>query len=278
MSVDLHSHTTLSDGNLTPPELVQAAARAGVSVLAVTDHDTTVAVPEAIEAGAKAGVRVIPGIEISSHVGDKNLHLLAYFALSRLALLAEWQEERKRAREERLDRMLERLRELGAPISREDVTGPDPDPRRAIGRPHVAAALVARGHVRDIREAFRRYLGQGCPAYVDFPRPDAREACALVRRLGGVAVVAHPGLDGLEPDLVDLKESGVQGVEVFHPDHKPAVTSRLLARARELDLIATGGSDFHGRNGEGGVLGQSRMPREQWERLEEALARAAADA
>ncbi len=279
VTVDLHSHTTISDGSLEPRELVRAAKQAGVTVLAVTDHDTVEAVAECVDEAEKQGVRLVPGIEISSYVPNDgpeiNLHVLGYFAAEQLSGLLEWQDERRRAREERLDRMLGRLAELGLPLRKEDVLGPDPDPRRSVGRPHVARALVARGYVPDQRQAFERYLGLGKPAYVDYPRPGAAEVCALVRRLKGISVVAHPGLDQLDPCLEQLKECGVDGVEVFHPDHPSETMQRFLARSRELSLLATGGSDFHGgKKNEGGALGATILPREHWERLEDALARA----
>ncbi len=283
MTVDLHTHTTISDGKLDPRDLVRAAARAGITVLAVTDHDTTEAMEDCLDEGRKLGIRVVPGIEISSYTHDrtqgnreKNVHVLAYFAPERLEAIYEWQTERRRARDERLDRMLARLDEIGAPVRREDVVGPSPDPRRSIGRAHVARALVARGHCADQREAFDRFLGTGKPAYIDYPRPGASEVCALVRRLAGIAVVAHPGLDDLDPCLELLKESGIGGVEVFHPDHSQETMQRFLARTRELDLLATGGSDFHaGQKSEGGALGSVSLGREHWLRLEEALGRAA---
>jgi predicted metal-dependent phosphoesterase TrpH len=277
LGIDLHTHTTISDGSLDPRDLVRAAARARLEAIAVTDHDTTEAVEECLEEGRKVGVRVIPGIEISSFVitadgTEKNLHLLAYFDPSRLGSVVEWQLERRRARDERLDRMLERLAALGIKLTREEVLGPSPDPRRSIGRPHVARLLVERGHCKDQREAFDRFLAQGKPAYVDYPRPDAREACALVRKLEGLAVVAHPALDDLESSLEALKESGVHGLEVYHPDHKPEVVARLEERARDLALVATGGSDFHGgRKNEGGALGSVSLSGERATRFLEAL-------
>ncbi|MEZ0227630.1 MAG: PHP domain-containing protein [Planctomycetota bacterium] len=281
MTVDLHSHTTISDGSLEPRELVRAAKAAGVHVLSITDHDTVEAIEECVDEGARIGVRVVPGIEISSFVqdpridgptGEHNLHVLGYFAKDQLSGLLDWQAERRRARDERLDRMLERLAEIGCPLRRDDVVGAAPDPRRSIGRPHVARALVARGYVRDQREAFDRFLGAGKPAYVDYPRPGAAEVCGLIRRLKGIAVVAHPGLDELESSLETLKECGVHGIEVFHPDHPPEMMLRYLARTRELSLLATGGSDYHGgRKNEGGPLGATIYPNEHWERLEAAL-------
>lgn len=281
MTVDLHSHTTISDGSLEPRDLVRAAKAAGVRVLAVTDHDTVEAIEECLDEGEKLGVRVLPGIEISSYVqdplvdgpkGEKNLHVLGYFSRDRLSGLLQWQEERRLAREARLDRMLERLAEIGAPLRRADVTGPSPDPRRSIGRAHVARALVARGHCRDQREAFDRFLGTGKPACVDYPRPSAQEVCGLIRGLRGISVVAHPGLDELDSSLEQLKECGVHGIEVFHPDHPSEMMQRYLARSRELSLLATGGSDYHGgKKNEGGALGATVLPREHWERLEAAL-------
>jgi predicted metal-dependent phosphoesterase TrpH len=293
LTVDLHSHTTISDGSLEPRELVRAAKAAGVHVLSVTDHDTVEAMEECLDEAEKQGIRVLPGIEISSFVEgpggaggregphapvEKNLHVLGYFAKEHLPLLLGWQAERRRAREERLDRMLEALAEVGAPLRRVDVTGERPDPRRSIGRPHVARALVAKGYCRDQREAFDRFLGTGKPGYVDYTRPGPREVCALIHSLRGLSVIAHPGLDDLESSLETLKECGVDGIEVFHPDHPRESMERFLARSRELSLLATGGSDYHGgRKNEGGALGATVLPREHWERLEQALDKASRD-
>lgn len=290
MGLDLHTHTTISDGALEPRELVRAAARAGLEAIAVTDHDTVEAIEECRDEGQRVGVRVIPGIEISSYVHpeaapegpvdpsrEKNLHLLAYFDPGQLGRLREWQLERRRAREDRLDRMLERLAALGVPLARAQVTGPAPDPRRSIGRPHVARALVERGYCETQRQAFDRWLGQGRPAYVDYPRPDAREACALVRSLRGLSVCAHPGLDDLDGSLERLRDAGIAGVEVYHPDHSPEVTARFRARAESLGLIATGGSDYHGgQKNEGGSLGSVRLEGAVAAAFFQALARAAA--
>jgi 3',5'-nucleoside bisphosphate phosphatase len=281
MSIDLHSHTTYSDGVLTPGELVRAAAAAGVRVLAVTDHDTTEGVTEALQAATSVGLRILPGIEISSRHGERNLHMLAFFPRSALGRLADWQAERRAARWERLLGMLDRLDELGAPVDRQAVLAErEAHPGSNPGRPHVARALVAAGHVADMQQAFEIYLARGKPAYVEDRVPDAATAIAMAHRLGGVTSLAHPNIDDLDQILEELVELGLDGVEAFHGSHEPEVAQHYLARARALGLLVSGGSDFHGprldtQGGDepGGALGQAGLPEHEWARLEQALAR-----
>lgn len=278
LCVDLHSHTLLSDGKLSPRDLVAAAAEAGVQVLAVTDHDNMEAYPEAAAEAAARGLHLIPGMEVSARYERKNLHVLAYFPPGQPPELSAWQEARRQARLRRLDRILVRLTELGLPLTREQVIPADADPRRTAGRPHVARAMVAAGHVKSYREAFDRYLGRDKPACVEDEVPSAAEAIALIHRLGGLAVVAHPALDGLGTVLSELANLGLDGVEAFHSCHEPRTARKLHGRARDMGLLVTGGSDYHGgppaqEPAEYKRLGQVGLPAEEYERFAVALTR-----
>jgi predicted metal-dependent phosphoesterase TrpH len=283
--VDLHSHTTLSDGSLTPRALVRRAAGVGLEVLAVTDHDTTEALAEALDEAGQVGLRVIAGMEVSARTAaGRSVHVLAFFPGTDLAPLAAWQGERRALRRARLERMLERLAALGLPVPLESVVA-GADPRRSPGRLHVAQALVRAGHVATTQEAFDRYLGEGKPGYVEDEVPRAAAAIAMIHTLGGLSVVAHPALDGLDQDLEALQADGLDGVEAFHAGHAPEVARRLHARARDLGLLVTGGSDFHGDQpvadptaGAPSRLGRVTLPHDEWARFDAALrARAPGD-
>lgn len=279
--VDLHSHTTLSDGSLTPRELVRLASQVGLEVLAVTDHDTTEALTEALDEAGQVGLRIIAGMEVSATIDGKNVHVLSFFPGDRLSTLADWQAGRREARRARMVSMVERLTALGFPLTVEAITR-DADPRRSPGRLHVARALVEAGHVPSVREAFDRFLGHGKPAYVQDVVPTSAEAIAMIRDLGGIAVVAHPNVDELDPFLGRLKDEGLEGIEAYHYSHEPEVAAHFHARARDLGLFVTGGSDYHGeppRPPEDPApapvpeqrLGRVSLPRDEWERFDAAL-------
>jgi predicted metal-dependent phosphoesterase TrpH len=248
---DLHSHSTASDGALSPAALVLRARRQGIAVLALTDHDTMDGVPEAVAAGARVGLRVVPGVELSARVPIGSMHLLGYFATEAppemVARLAEFRRRRvARARE-----MVDRLADLGAPVTWDDVL------RRAggaVGRPHLAEALVAAGHVADRAEAFARYLADDGPAYIPSSVLDPEEAIRLVVRSGGAPVMAHPfslRLDqaALRDALGAFRDMGLRGIEAHRPDHDAAASAFLASLADELGLTPTGGSDFHRPDG-----------------------------
>jgi len=261
-TIDLHCHTTASDGVLSPAEVVRRAAEAGVSVLAITDHDTVDAVEVAAEAARGLALRIVPGVEISARLGDKEIHVLGHFFDPRdpalVAGLASFREKRR----ERAARMVEQLRAHGAPLDLEEVLDTD----GSVGRPHLARLLVARGHARDFREAFDRWLGKGKPGWVERSMPAAHEAIALVRGAGGVASLAHPRLSKVEGDeLVALARAGLSGLEVDHPHQDEDVRRNLRLAARSLGLEATAGSDFHGSEGS---PGQESMDDEAFRRYE----------
>jgi 3',5'-nucleoside bisphosphate phosphatase len=251
MRIDLHTHSDVSDGTDAPAELVAKAAAAGVDVVALTDHDTFDGLAEAEVSGQRLGIEVVPGVEISCRRAGQSVHLLAYGVNRDHPGLAEELALVRAGREDRLGPVLARLAELGVGVSEADVrvhVGSSP----SVGRPHIADALVAAGHVRDRTEAFDRFLADGGPAHVPRYAIAVEAAIDLVHAAGGVAVLAHPWGRGRERTLpaaviTDLVVSHrLDGIEVDHQDHPPEVRSRLRALADELDLLVTGSSDYHG--------------------------------
>jgi hypothetical protein len=247
--IDLHLHTTHSDGSLAPVAVLELAHKAGVSALAITDHDITTGIPEALEAGARLGIEIIPGVEISSRFGDNELHILGYFLDWRDATLNARLATLRASRHNRNPLIIERLRALGCDLTYEEVktlAGTE-----SVGRPHIARVLMEKGYVASAKEAFDRFLAHGKPAYVPRELPDPAEAIAWIRDARGIAVLAHPlwakvNGEGLFKLCEKLKASGLGGLEVHYSTHNPKQTADLLDIARRLDLLVTGGSDFHG--------------------------------
>lgn len=247
---DLHTHTQASDGMQSPADNVQLAYAKGLAAVAITDHDTVAGVAEAMAEGERCGVNVVPGVEISTRAGGKDIHVLGYYVncsdrafLKRLADL-------RNTREQRNVKMIAKLQELGVNITLEEVIsglGRELRPDESVGRPHMADVLVRKGYARDMRDAFDRYLGENAPAFVSVPRISPQDACLWIREAGGVPVLAHPGIYG-DDDLVRkiLEEAQPAGIEVFHSDHGKEEEKRYQAMADEYRLIVTGGSDFHG--------------------------------
>lgn len=255
--VDLHMHSTASDGSLPPGAVVGAAAAAGLAAIALTDHDTVAGVAEAREAGAQLGVRVVAGVELSAVDGGAETHLLGLH-LARLDTIERHLVVFRRTRRERAGRMVERLHALGIPLPLDAVLAEAGD--AAIGRPHVARALVAAGHARDIRDAFDRLLGNGRPAFVPKHRLSLGEAIALVHEAGGLAVLAHPGGGATRERLDALRADGLDGVEVLHPGHSAEDIARITTLADHLDLVPSGGSDWHGAKSGPRVIGSMHVP------------------
>jgi 3',5'-nucleoside bisphosphate phosphatase len=246
--VDLHAHTSASDGGDDPRALVEAAAAAGVAVLAVTDHDTVAAVAEAREAGLRLGVEVLAGCEVTAQVGDRVVHVLLYGEGLLAPDLGEAVEVARSGRHARNLAIGERLRELTG-VGYEEAAAVAGD--SALSRAHFARALVATRVVADVAEAFDRYLSSGRPAYVPAPSVSVTDAVALAGKAGGVAVLAHPGrLGDGERDrvLAEALEAGVDGVEVWHSQHDAELRRSLAGLVERYGLLATGGSDYHGRH------------------------------
>lgn len=255
-------HSSASDGQLRPSEVVFLARQHHLDAIALTDHDCTDGLAEALAAAEEAGVIVLPGVELSTEIDGGELHVLGYLFDPQEAALQEKLYQLRNARRLRAEGMVARLAELGLPISLErvlEIAGVG-----AVGRPHVAQALLETGHVATLREAFDRYIGNGGPAYVSRMRLTPPEAIALIHAAGGVAVMAHP-IYAPDPDtwIATLAEHGLDGLEVYYPDHDADFTRRMRLLARRHDLIMTGGSDFHRRESDGGVImGTVKVPPE----------------
>lgn len=276
--VDLHTHTTASDGALAPAQLVQRASRLGLKVLAITDHDSVAGIPEALAAGSVHGVEIIPGVEINTDVPEAEVHVLGYFVDHRHEELNEKLAVIRDGRIGRAKRMAEVLTAMGAPIRFErilEIAG-----EGAVGRPHVAQALIEAGHVTSYAQAFNQYIGRSSPAYVERMKFTPAEACALICRAGGLPVLAHPVFYGRYGELKarfdedallpEMMAHGLAGIEVYYNGYGATTIEELLGVARRHNLVVTGGTDFHGfRLGEpdlGGVYVPSKTVRRLKER------------
>ena len=267
--IDLHTHTTASDGRSSPADLVREAAGAGVHVLAVTDHDTVAAIGVVADAADAAGLGFVPGIEITAVHEGRDVHVLGYFFDPESGPLAAFLREQRADRRRRVFEMAARLDDLGARVDGDAIVGEaDRHAGRAVGRPAIAAALVAGGHAQDLNDAFDRYLAEGRPAFVSRRGASPADVVTIIRGAGGLASIAHPGKTGIDPLLPDLARAGLTGIEVFHPDHTEADVARYRAIVRDLGLVATGGSDYHGPgSGRTGGLGLVGMPEEAFAQL-----------
>ena len=274
--MDLHSHTTASDGSLSPEQLVIQAARQGLRVLAITDHDTTEGLPPAMSEARRWDLTVVPGVEISTISGPEEIHLLGYFVDLGNVALQELLARTRQARWDRAQKMLARLADLGLPLEWERLSEIASE-SASIGRPHVAATMLEAGYVGSFNEAFDMWIGRGRPAYIERYKLAPEEAIQLVRQSGGLPVLAHPyfctwrgectaALD-LGHWLPRLRAAGLEGIEAYYPRYTRSLNRKLLGLAIEHGLLITGGSDFHG-----GLLGQGLgsvdVPWAVWEGLE----------
>ena len=248
--IDLHTHTTASDGSFAPAEVVGMAAQAGLAAVGITDHDTTDGIREALAAGEKMRVEVVPGVELSVNHGRLgSLHVLGYWIQPDHPDLAGKLEEIRGGRDRRNDKILARLADLGCPLELSEVQAIAGG--EVIGRPHLAQAMIKHDYVQSTQEAFDRYLARGKPAYMERDRMSPAEAIDRIRRAGGVAVWAHPGMIGLEESELEkevekLVAAGLSGIEAHYPEHSPETTELLLKLCEKHRLAPTGGSDFHG--------------------------------
>jgi 3',5'-nucleoside bisphosphate phosphatase len=270
--VDLHVHTTASDGMYAPDELVNLAHRSGLKVVAVTDHDTVSGVGPASDAAKKIPLEVIAGIELSTETPRGEFHILGYFIDTENAELNRTLQAIREARWDRARRMAAKLSELGLPLDWNHLV--EIEGGGVIGRPHVAQAMVDAGYVASIPEAFERFLGQGGPAYVERYKLSPEHAISLIAGSGGVSSLAHPGDSvALASTLPELARAGLAGLEAFYRGYSDGLVDTLVALADRYHLVATGGSDYHGwpTMGEEG-LGRLYVPLSAVERLR-ALAR-----
>lgn len=245
MRIDLHLHSNVSDGQMAPGDVTRAAHAAGLSVIALTDHDTAAGVAEATEAAAELSLTVVPGIEISTRLGEHELHILGYGIDIEADTIVAHQEASLVRRVRRMERMVDRLREMGISITFDEVAEAA-GPARSIGRPHLARALLAGGHTRYYGEAFERYISDRGPAFVAESFPTPADAIEVIHAAGGIAVWAHPPLDLFAELLPAFLEWRLDGVECYRPNHAPEDVLILERSTRDLGLIPTGGSDWHG--------------------------------
>ena len=244
--IDLHLHSTASDGRLTPRELVDLAATAGLRVMAVTDHDTTAAVAD-VQALARAkGIDAVAGIEITSVMDGRDVHMLAYFIDIADVEFQRFLAAQRVSRVARLEAIGARLAELGMPVKLEAVLAlARLQSSISVGRPQVARAMVAAGHVRDMHQAFDRWLGSDRPAFVPRVGPTPEQVVEIVHAAGGIVSIAHPGRTQIDDRLGPLHEAGLDAIEVYHSDHDAAAVEKYAAVAARFGLLVTGGSDFH---------------------------------
>ena len=260
--VDLHVHTRYSDGSWTPVELCQAAAQRHLAAIAVTDHDTLDGIPAMLVAGQQFGVEVLPAVEITCRVKTREVHLLGYFPGN------NWQspelhtvlEHSKQVREKRVGEMVAKLNQLGIALTTADVFACSQ--YGTTGRPHVALALRQRGVVQSVDEAFERFLKSGKPGYVERHRMEAADAIALIKRAGGVAVLAHPAVSQADDAIQNLVQQGLAGLEIWHCRQSAAQTKRYRVVAERFGLLVTGGSDCHGDVYGAALLGTLPVPYE----------------
>lgn len=269
---DLHTHTDASDGVLSPTALVRRAAKCGIEVLSVTDHDTVGGLEPALGAAEETGIHVVVGIELSVTLDGEEIHVLAYGFEPGHAGLRRHLEAMKEARRTRAREIVQRLRDQGLDVE-DDRLRAAIGSAGAVGRPHVAAALVRGGHVDTPGEAFERYLGRGKPGYVAKPAFAADNALALIHDAGGVGVLAHPGHWTSGTQVRRLVDAGLDGLETRHPSHDASLRGYYDRLARGYDLFTTGGSDYHGRTDEEEThFGTVGMSRSAWERFRTAIA------
>ncbi|MFH0731323.1 MAG: PHP domain-containing protein [Candidatus Omnitrophota bacterium] len=266
-NADLHVHTHFSDGTDTPQEVMARAREKGLSCIAIADHDTVDGIGEAVKLQDEYSVEVIPAVEITAQEGEKELHILAYFI--------DWQSQTLKARLkqicdgriERIFKIAEKLRERGINANAEDIikfaTG------KAVSRLHVAKYLVEKGLVPSMKTAFDKYIGDGKPCYVSRFKFSLKEIADIIKRAGGIAVIAHPGLDSVSSILPSLVKNGIEGIEVYHSDHTPNITDKLKQFAQDNNLLVTGGSDCHGLNKRELLMGKIKLPYSYVEKMKD---------
>ncbi|OGP82741.1 MAG: hypothetical protein A2Z08_08910 [Deltaproteobacteria bacterium RBG_16_54_11] len=272
---DLHLHTTASDGTMSPAEIVRYAKGKGLRVIAITDHDTIEGLQEGMHEGDKVGLEVIPGVELSADAPRGTMHLLGYYIDPACSELADKLMVLQQARMERNLAIVEKLRGLGIPIELSEVK--EAPEHGQIGRPHFAYAMVQKGYAQNIQDAFDRYLGKGRPAYVEKFRFSPEEAMHFIRKAGGITVLAHPfTLKQPQPADFDafigeLKREGLDGIEVYYPEHSDGQRKLYRDVAQKYGLVISGGSDFHGFNKDEADLGEGYGDRELTYSLVEAI-------
>ena len=266
--IDLHLHTTVSDGRCTPWELVERCAAVGLTVIAVTDHDTTGAVDDVRRFAQLRQIEVVTGIEITAVSGEADVHMLGYFFDPLRTELVQFLADQRANRRRRVEAIGSRLAELGMPIDVEPILATARlHVGRSVGRPQVARALVAAGHVPDMRAAFDEWLGTGKPAFVPRVGPSPADVVNIIHRAGGMVSMAHPGRTNLDDLIAPLAGAGLDAIEAYHSDHDEETVVRYRALAESLGVLVTGGSDFHGDPARVPMPGAVTLPEDDWRRL-----------
>lgn len=270
--IDLHLHTNVSDGQDTPAELVERCRARGIRVLSVTDHDTTAGWDATAAASAAAGLTLVRGVEVTAVLDGRDVHVLGYFPPIRVPILDEFLAEQRQHRIRRVHAIADRLAALGKPIDVNAVLCSGArHAGRSIGRPRIADAMIAAGHVASRDQAFAEYLGTGCLAFVPRTGAPPEEVVELISSSGGLASLAHPGLLDRDDRLPSLIVAGMPAIEVFHSDHDAEMRARYQRLARASGLLMTGGSDYHGETAAHGQLGGVTLPEEHYQALRERL-------
>jgi predicted metal-dependent phosphoesterase TrpH len=266
--IDLHLHTTASDGRSTPSELVNLAAAAGLTVMAVTDHDTTAAVADVRQVAEARGIEAVPGIEITAVLRSRDVHMLGYFYEPRHPGLRAFLTSQREERISRVEAIVERLAELKMPIDfKAQIDVARLPTGTALARPHVARAMVAAGYVKTLQAAFDQWLAEGQPAFIERVGPSPADVTAIVHAAGGLISLAHPGRTRIDDDIPAMVAGGLDALEVYHSDHDDGLVAHYHAMATDLGLLMTGGTDFHAEPAKGLAVGMVTLPPEQWERL-----------
>lgn len=262
---DLHLHTKYSDGTFTPEELVLRAQNAGLSCIALTDHDTVEGCAQAAEACGKVNIQFIAGAELTAEHADVEVHVLGYFLDTQNSVLLERLAKFQTDRQQRIHGMCAALNKLGVPIKAESVF--ELANCKSPGRPHVARTLVKEKLIGSLDEAFERFLKKGRPAWVPKTKMSALESVELIHQAGGLAVMAHPGLNRSDDIIPALVEAGLDGIECFHTKHSTVMSERYLEIAEKYNLLVTGGSDCHGFSKKQPLIGTVKLPYDHVEKL-----------
>ena len=263
---DLHLHTYYSDGTESPRRVVEMAKQAGLSAIAITDHDILAGLPEAAEAAAEHGIELIPGLEMSSSEAGHEVHMLGFYVDITHAPFQQTLAEQRERRIRRAHKMVEKLRALGMNVTAEDVFSSAKE-QGAVGRPHVAQALLNRGYVSTLKEAFDRFIGNNGPAFIPGSPTKTADAIRSIREAGGIPVLAHPIYLKDDTLIERFVQDGLVGLEVYHSSHTPEQIQRYEALADKLGLLRTGGTDYHGSAKEGVAIGLVSVPYELVEAL-----------
>lgn len=270
LKADLHIHTTASDGIMSPYEVVSWASIKRLKAIAITDHDTVNGISPAMEASFRYKTEIVPGIELSTLFEGEEIHILGYYIDYKAQWFLDILEKLRSLRYERAERIVGKLNRLGVDITLEQVKVKAK--RGAIGRPHIARAMVDKGFIKNTKEAFSEYIGKDCPAYVERHKLSSRDAIEIIKSVGGISVLAHPGLIQNKANIKKIIDVGVQGIEVYHSKHDEDTVRNALAIAQSRKLFITGGSDCHGTklNGEP-ILGSCSIDYKYVQELKKAI-------